>query len=237
MSAPHAALLMVGSADPYAAYVPYLCHFDSSTAGPPYRTFVQNGLSGSAIYLQGTSTSIPDVSSAQYKFGGYSLLYAASGNGYVYSNNVDYQMGTGDATVEFWVRPASITTQYLMWDNRVSGSGGFNLATSTTSGKIEMRYGGAAVISSAGGVISSGNWHFIAWSRVSGTSRLFVDGAQVGSDYADSNNYNQSAIVVGAAYNGGLPCVNYYFDEVRVTVGAGRYTGSFSVPTAAFPNP
>lgn len=221
-----------GGGDPYFSSVQMLCHFDSSSGTP--RAYTNNGNSGAG--LANASGTVPDISSTQSKFGGFALAYASSGNSYVLSSDVDYQMGTGDATVEFWVRPANVSTQYILFDNRVGGSGGFNIASSTTSGVIEMRFGGGAVITSAGSTLVANTWQHIAWSRASGTSRLFVDGTQVGSDYSDSNSYNQSQIVLGAAYNGGLPAVSYYFDDWRVTVGVARYTSNFTAPTAAFPD-
>lgn len=229
-----ALLIYGGSSDPFFSSVALLCHFDSSSGTPrvyPYKGSFPNTLSN-------VSGNVPDVSSAQSKFGGFSLAYAASGNSRVQATwNPGFQMGTGDATVEFWMRPSSnVTGIYVLFDNRVSGAAGFVIRINGTSGVIAMFWNSADRITSAGGTIVANTWHHIAWCRASGTSRLFVDGTQVGSDYADTNSYNQDQVVLGAAYNGALPAVSYYFDEWRLTIGQARYTANFTPPTEAFPD-
>ena len=76
-------------------------------------------------------------------------------------------------------------------------------------------------------------WHHIALSRSGTSTRLFLDGVQVGSTYTDSNNYlvGASRPIFGASgFN--TADVNYlgYIDDFRITRGYARYTSTFTPP-------
>jgi len=87
----------------------------------------------------------------------------------------------------------------------------------------------------AAGTVPEG-WHHVALSYDGATYRWFIDGAvtleRAGRLSSQSNDY----LVVGG-YSGGVqPWFNGSIDEVRVTRGVARYTGSFAPPTAPFPD-
>ncbi len=74
----------------------------------------------------------------------------------------------------------------------------------------------------------------------SGTStKMFIDGVQVGSTYTDNNNYGTSNPFIIADYGSpttGTNQLNGYIDELRITKGVARYTANFTPPNAPFPN-
>ena len=46
-------------------------------------------------------------------------------------------------------------------------------------------------------------WHHVAVSRLSGVTRLFLDGSKIGSDYTDTNNYGTTKpLTIGASHDG-----------------------------------
>jgi hypothetical protein len=84
--------------------------------------------------------------------------------------------------------------------------------------------------------ISAGAWHHIAVSRQAGTVNVYMDGTRVGS-YANGGSIPARACLVGVSAHSGGEYVNGYIDDLRLTVGVARYTGStLTLPTAAFPN-
>lgn len=224
----------VSGSDPDWASTKLLCHFESSTGTP--RAFVNEA---SANTIENASGTVPDISASQFKFGANSLFYASSGNSRCKSSGgSDYNPLTGDFTEECFIRLGNVATTYLLLDCRSSGTvtTGYAVYMTGTTGVIAFYINGANAITS-GNVISANTWHHIAISKASGTSRLFVDGTQVGSNYTDGNNYNSAQVhVIGASFNGSQPAVSSYFDEWRLTIGVGRYTGNFTAPPAAFPN-
>jgi hypothetical protein len=77
-------------------------------------------------------------------------------------------------------------------------------------------------------------WTHIALSRVSGNSRLFVNGVQTGSTYSDSNNYvaPSSDIRIFANAYGGSRSPTGYCSNFRVVKGTGLYSANFTPPTS-----
>lgn len=97
-----------------------------------------------------------------------------------------------------------------------------------------------------------GAWDHIAISRVSGVTYLFVNGIMQGVGTADANSYyaDGAGISIGntiSTYNDSDPqdvlftvdfttdAADADLDETRITVGTGRYSANFAVPTAKFP--
>lgn len=81
-------------------------------------------------------------------------------------------------------------------------------------------------------------WAHVALSRVSGTTRLYVDGVEKGS-WADSTNYLTAPLRIGRSAFASATGEDFsgQIDEFRVTKGIGRYSANFAVPASAYPNP
>ena len=81
-------------------------------------------------------------------------------------------------------------------------------------------------------------WSHVALSRVSGTTRLYVDGVEKGS-WVDSTNYLASPLRLGRSAFASATAEDFagQIDEFRVTKGIGRYSSNFTVPASAYPNP
>lgn len=80
----------------------------------------------------------------------------------------------------------------------------------------------------------------IAVSRDGGISRMFIDGVRVGPATADAATYFNGSAVLGIGGRQGatttlLEPFNGWMDEVRLTVGVGRYTAEYTPSAVAFP--
>lgn len=81
----------------------------------------------------------------------------------------------------------------------------------------------------------------ISVSRVSGVNRLFIDGVRVGPAATDARTYfNSSApLAIGARWESGTFTFRDQFigwlDEIRYTVGVGRYVAEYTPATVKFP--
>lgn len=87
-------------------------------------------------------------------------------------------------------------------------------------------------------------WYFLTLCRTAGELLLFVDGVQLGVPITDSRTYfnDPTYFMVGQemTLNSGPNILPNCFmaarlDETRITNGVGRYTSTFSPPSAAFP--
>ena len=82
--------------------------------------------------------------------------------------------------------------------------------------------------------MATGQWYHVALSRVSGNTRLFLNGTQEGSTYVDANNYVNppaSRPVIGAGFNGSGGFAGW-MDDIHIVKGEGLYTANFTPPTS-----
>jgi hypothetical protein len=85
------------------------------------------------------------------------------------------------------------------------------------------------------GALTATTWYHVAVSKSSGSTKMFINGTQVGSTYTDANNYGTSApLGIGTYWSSGSPVttstLNGYIDDLRITKGYARYTANFTVP-------
>lgn len=214
--------------DPYISSVFMLAHFDNN--------FNNSAPQGPASFTQFGAPNQCTASSTQSKFGGFSCLSSAAAHGCL-ANSTGFTFGTGDYTIEFWIYLSSVSTGQNLLDCRTGepqpspliGVGG------PGSGILQYYSNGSNRILSSGGTVTVNTWHAIALCRASGTSRLFFNGTQVGSNFTDSLNTTTNQITIGG-FNGAAGIANGFMDELRITKGVGRYTANYTPATAAFPN-
>jgi hypothetical protein len=83
----------------------------------------------------------------------------------------------------------------------------------TAGTQLIYQAAGSARITSDSSVIQNNTWYNIMLTRDgTGTTKLYVNGTQVGSSYTDSNNYAQAPVIIGADYLGSNGFVGYMED-------------------------
>jgi hypothetical protein len=176
------------------------------------------------------------ISTAQSKWGGSSIAFDGTGD-YLPSNPSTsnlYAFGTGDFTIEFWLRLGSVSGNQSLVDIRPTGTNGLYPLIYTNTTSLIYYVNSATQIS--GGTLSTNTWYHVAVSRSGTSTKMFLDGTQIGSTYTDSNNYlaGTGAPWVGT-FRDGTGALNGYIDDLRITKGVARYTANFTAPTAPFP--
>jgi hypothetical protein len=146
------------------------------------------------------------------------------------SSSHSFAYGTGDFTVEFWAYFDGVSGTQNIFDNRSGGSTGFLIGINSSS---TMRfYWDSADRIADSATVSTGQWYHIAVARSSGTTKMFKNGTQIGSDYSDSNNYTSSVLEIGQrSISDGLE-FDGKLSNVRVVLGTALYTANFDAPTA-----
>ena len=89
----------------------------------------------------------------------------------------------------------------------------------------------------SGGTLAINTWYHVAVSRSAGTTRLFLDGTELGSSYTDTNDYGSSKpVVVGSNYDTSSPTEAFAgnIDEIRIKKAQGSYSGNFTPTTGEF---
>ena len=151
-----------------------------------------------------------------------SVDFDGSGDFLSVGSTSDFQFGTGDYTVEAWLKPEDL-------NNRVWLSFGTNNPSfKIISGKWEV-YNPAVGSSIYSGVPAVGQWTHYAIARSSGTTKIFINGIETNS-FSDTLNVPTQGATIGAYSNdtfewkGGI-------SNVRVVKGTAVYTSSFKPPT------
>ena len=198
-----------------------------------------------AMTFNGTA----QLDTAQSQFGGSSLLLDGNSDYVSTPDNKAFSIGTKDFTLECWVRfnsvPTGSTNQTFMshWDAQGVSQKQFIFQASGVNGDIRLIYttNGSTNVNVAGGSWSpsADTWYHVACVREGGNISFFIDGTQSGSSTANSADFFDSnadfRIGVHEASGGLDSYFNGWIDDVRVTIGTGRYTGNFTAPAAAFP--
>jgi hypothetical protein len=174
------------------------------------------------------------VSTAQSQFGGSSFLGDGTGDYLLITSHSDFAFGTGDFTIEAWVRPTNFTSGPIIVDFRTGDPQICPTLYISTGGVVLYYTNGATRIT--GSTLSINTWYHIALCRSSASTKLFVNGTQVGSTYSDTNNYVEKPAYI-SAYGGGTTFgnLNGYIDEFRISNSA-RYTANFTSSTTPFVN-
>ena len=220
--------------DPDFANVESLCNFD----GADNATTTTDNIAGASWVIAGSA----DLTVADKRFGPTSITFRNATGDRAHLTGVS-AFGTGDFCIEGWFKCINQTSVVgWLFDMRALGTlnsvGYIGAWVHYTDGFLNLQgIGGTPVITGTTNVKDS-TWHHFAVSRVSGTTRMFLDGTQEGSSYADSNTY-VAPVAPGITFgNRGYSTYNNpldgYLDEWRVTTGSGRYSSNFTAPVFPF---
>jgi hypothetical protein len=180
----------------------------------------------------------------------WSNYFDGTGDYLTVPDNAAFDFGTGDFTIECWfyinadsinnslnnVRRAGLfstmaasgvrTNMYrLVIDGSTSATGTGIVFTNWQSD--------TAYIVSATTTVSKNAWHHVAVARSGTTTKLFLDGSEIGSGTLGNQTVNSSSDVkIGRThYSQEEELFIGYISNVRVLKGTALYTGSYSVPT------
>ena len=184
------------------------------------------------------------VSTSDKKFGAGSVYFDGSGDHLTVAANEDFNFGSGDFTVELWVKTTSQTSGYIPF---------FSVGTGAATAGINIRHefpSDLIRINSAAGPGSywdfalsnasyDGDWHHLSVVRDGDNLSVYFDGSLIGSPAnVSGHSFGSStkAVRIGnSIYAGSTYYLDGHFDDIRITKGVARHTSNFTVPTAAHP--
>jgi hypothetical protein len=198
-------------------------------------------MNSAAIFDNSGMNNMETVGNAQIdtsvvKYGASSLYFDGSGDWLIPSgSSALYAFGTGDFTIEFWIY-IPVTQTSIIYDSRPASTQGAYPELYLASNQINYYHSSAIQIS--GVTLANTTWYHIALCRSGTSTKLFVNGTQVGSTYTDSTNYlcGANRPIIGVAGNNLADPFNGYLDDLRVTKGVARYVTNFTPPVARMPN-
>lgn len=222
------------------SYVVSLLHMEGADASVIFNDSA-NG-SGHVWTPRGTA----QIDTAQFKFGAASGLFDGNSDWIDTPDHADWNFGSGDFTIDFWVRfsvvPTSgniqvIATQWKdagnYWDLFLYNNGGnlqwwFNVVT----GGVTL-----VTVTKSAATINADAWYHVALVRYGNIWRFFQGGVQCGTDVTDTDAVGDYD---GLLYVGklGTNTTPYYFDgwldEFRISKGVARWTAGFAPSAEAY---
>lgn len=172
------------------------------------------------------------ISAAKSKFGTASVLFDGSGDYLRVTSGAP--TGTGDFCLEMWINPSAVPTGDVMMMMRWLNSNGVNIEI-TTVGVLGFFIHGPSIHTTGGSLVPIGAWSHLALTRAGSVFRVFLNGVQ---QLTSTSTVNFSAAALDIGYDASVPARAFAgnIDEIRLTLGAARYTAPFTPPDAAFPD-
>lgn len=205
--------------DPNNAQVVLRMHADGTDGST---TFTDTSLSAHALTAVGNA----QVDTAQSQWGGASALFDGTGDYISAAASTDFEFGSGDFTIEFWLR--------------LTGTDNFGIFY-TEDGNTSLHFDASRWVWRANNTNvfittdtpALNTWFHIALVRNGTTTRVYRDGVMVATGTSVNCSNTNSAIRIG----GGYQQLNGHIDDLRITKGVARYTAAgFSLPSGPFPD-
>ena len=147
-----------------------------------------------------------------------------------YASSADFTFGTDDFTIEFFVFFYSLTDYQTPVSAGYNNIGGLAIQTGNGTGKFGFYSGGAVKVSETTDDAVSNKWYHIAFSRQSGTLRVFRNGVQTGTASASTDLNRVGDISIGSSTSG--YGIDGLLSNVRLVKGTSLYNSNFTTPTS-----
>lgn len=210
-----------------------LLHFDGANAST---SFGENDCDGNGKKVF-TANGNAQLSTTLPKFGSASLLLDGSGDYASSPATADYAVGTGNFTIDFWIKldGAAASDNTIFTTGGSSGNGIFLEWSSATGNKIAARINSIDRAVNGAGSVSKSVWHHIAFERNGTALLLYVDGVEQGAGLTDSADIspNTYGIDIGRE-EGNRWFFNGRIDEFRFTKGVAKWTKNFTPPSTPY---
>jgi len=207
-------------------------------------------MNNAAIFDNSGMNNLETVGNAQIdtsvvKYGTGSMAFDGSGDYLQAPNNPNYQMGSGNFTIEMWLYIPSLPSAYKRVFSLTNTS-----VSSATDESVNMEItntnkmvGTVTVSTTYNSVTDSSDiptnvWTHWAFVRNGSTLALYRDGISVSTaSVSGSANWGTGFnLYIGRWVGSSARDYNGYIDDLRITKGVARYVTNFTPPVARMPN-
>ncbi len=211
-----------------------------------------NGTNDSTIFTDSettpktvTANGSAHIDTSTYKFGGASGKLLDVGGSYLsLDDSVDWAFGTGDFTIDFWLRFNSVPTSWsVLHQGAVLNENRWIIAGDKNLKQIWFRQWTASTLDIdiiVAWTPVANTWYHVALVRNGNNWMWFIDGQQIGTTIvaADAVSNHIAPFYIGAdGYTQPPPGgqLNSWIDEFRISKGIARWTGNFIPPSDFIP--
>jgi len=207
-----------------------------------------NGANGSTTFTDETGrtwTARPAVLDANdKKFGTAAGFFQASSGYYIDTpDSADFDVGSGDFTVDFWARRSSANAPHFMCGQCATGGSTSTMSISMLFDSDNKPYtyigsGGSVLSTSAGTttVTADSIFHHTAFVRYGNIGTMYLDGVAQGVIGLTGVTVNNSSykFAIGRRGEDNSYYFNGWIDEFRFSKGIARWTADFTPPTMEY---
>jgi len=201
------------------------------------QTIVDSEITPKTVTVYGHATQVwPPTFVFPPAFNNKSIYFDAGGDDYLsLADHDDWNFGTGNFTIDFWVRFISLG----VGDIGVIGQG--NLAdgawvlyNNPSAGFVFYSAAATCNVTSVGKACAIDTWYHIAVVRNGGTVTIYRNGVAEATDSSVGTFPDETTTVrIGHPMNL-TTYLNGYIDELRVSKGIARWTSNFTLPEAPY---
>jgi hypothetical protein len=217
------------------SYTVLLTHANGADAST---SFVEEGCASGAKGI--TANGNAQIDTADSKFGGASADLDGTGDYLSLADSDDWDFGTGNMTIDFWVKFDSFTGDPFVFFNGETSSPTYHGAQISTTNINWLYYSGGYLLNMNKTVsLSTGTWYHLAfirgWGGNANDFAITVDGSIAGTvttQVVTLPNRSESFII--GSYGGTGQFLNGHIDEYRINKGIARWTANFTPPNAEY---
>ena len=169
---------------------------------------------------------------AQSKFYGSSGFFDGNGDYLTIPANADFAFGTGDFTIEFWMKRVDTGNNVGLFDTRTNNADGGGCFIRFTSSTSIQFLNGAQTFSST--LTHNAEWNHIAFVRNAGVLTGYANGTANTSVSGATSNFTSTLFLLGGFVDAKASPNAYggYLQDLRIYKGVAKYTSNFTPPTA-----
>ncbi len=218
-----------------------LLHMDGADGST---TFTDDAAGGTHTW---TAVGGMQIDTAQKEFGTASGLSDGVTDAISTPDSADFYFGTGNFTIDFWIRFNSTTGEQWFVSQSVDPYDGlryWNVTKTAVTHKLTMLFtnGVAAIkgqyIMTNNWSPSANTWYHLAFVRNGTTALIFIDGVSQSLVETVAFGTNDVGDIAGPVYVSDMQnnSVGYngWMDELRINKGIARWTSNFTPPTSAY---
>jgi hypothetical protein len=219
------------------SYTKLLMNFEGHDEGT---TFLDKSPSAHTL----TANGGVQTESAEQQFGHTSGYFDGNGDYISIPDSDDWNFGSGDFTIEMWVRPSQLSVNGNIWFSQGDDTNNrYSFFSINSKIRFLLYIGGAvkALYETTNNVLSLNTWAHVAFVRSGTNIYIFVNGESKSLTVTTAISTTampnlSSEVFIGARNIGGTPDLYYngYMDDLRVSKGIARYTSNFTAPTKSF---
>ena len=169
------------------------------------------------------------------KFGDSSLQLDLATSDYIQiPASSEFTRGTGDYTIEFWIRldAVSLADTKTLVDMRTSATE-VALRIYLEAAQVRVNVNGSDIATSGGNALNNNIWYHLVIQRTGTTVKIISNGVEIGTG-TDSGNYTLDRPIRIGADLSGLNSITAHIDEFRYSTVARYATIPFTSPNGIF---